>query len=142
MEQVSRVWFTPQQKAELWERWKSGNVSLRLRGRWEGGTRAGFIGFWRSTAGLYRRRAARRPPLALRLDAREEISRGLAAGQSLRQIACGLGRAPSTVSGEIRRHGGRQGYRASWADQRAWDRALRPKACRLAYQAPLRWRVA
>src|SRR6202034_3756251 len=76
------------------------------------------------------------------LDEREEISRGLVVGQSIRQIACGLGRAPSTVSREIRRNGGQQGYRASRAEQRAWDRALRPKACRLARQAPLRWRGA
>ncbi len=73
---------------------------------------------------------------------REEISRGVAAGRSLRQIARGLGRAPSTVSREIRRNGGSQGYRASQADRRAWDQALRPKDCRLARHAPLRWRVA
>ena len=68
--------------------------------------------------------------------------RGLASGWSIRQIAFGLGRAPSTVSREIRRNGGSQGYRANRADQRAWDRALRPKACRLACHGPLRWRVA
>jgi IS30 family transposase len=141
MEQVSRVWFTPQQKAELWERWKSGQciaAIARTLGR-------------RNKSGVYRILALNggimpmprhRARLALRLDEREEISRGLAAGQSLRQIACGLGRAPSTVSREIRRNGGQQGYRASRAEQRAWDRALRPKACRLARQAPLRWRVA
>jgi IS30 family transposase len=141
MEQVSRVWFTPQQKAELWERWKSGQciaAIARTLGR-------------RNKSGVYRVLAVnggimpvprRRARLALRLDEREEISRGLAAGQSLRQIAHGLGRAASTVSREIRRNGGSGGYRASRADQVAWDRALRPKACRLACQAPLRWRVA
>jgi IS30 family transposase len=80
--------------------------------------------------------------VAHRPEEREEISRGLAAGQSLRQIACGLGRAPSTVSREVRRNGGSKGYRASRPDRRAWDRALRPKVCRLASQAPLRWDVA
>ena len=141
MEQVSRVWFTPQQKAELWERWKSGQciaAIARTLGR-------------RNKSGVYRVLALnggiaptprRRAAVALRLEEREEISRGLAAGQSLRQIACGLGRAPSTVSREVRRNGGSKGYRASRADQRAWDRALRPKACRLARQAPLRWGVA
>jgi IS30 family transposase len=84
----------------------------------------------------------RRAMAALRLEEREEISRGLAAGQSFRQIACGLGRAPSTVSREIRRNGGSLGYRANRADQRSWEQALRPKACRLASRAPLRWRVA
>jgi len=141
MEQVSRIWFTPRQKAELWERWKSGQciaAIARTLGR-------------RNKSGVYRVLALNggimpmprcRASLALRLDEREEISRGLAAGQSLRQIACSLGRAPSTVSREIRRNGGRQGYRASRADQQAWDRALRPKACRLVCQTPLRWRVA
>src|SRR5579859_7045311 len=134
MEQVSRVWFTPQQKVELWERWKSGQciaAIARTLGR-------------RNKSGVYRVLALnggimptprRRAPQALRLDEREEISRGLAAGQSLRQIACGLGRAPSTVSREIRRNGGSPRYRANLADQRAWDQALRPKACRLASRA-------
>jgi len=141
MEQVSRMWFRPQQKSELWERWKSGQciaAIARTLGR-------------RNKSGVYRLLALdggivptprRRAGLALRLDEREEISRGLAAGRSIRQIACGLGRAPSTVSREVRRNGGSPGYRANRADQRAWDRALRPKACRLACHAPLRWRVA
>ena len=105
MEQVSRVWFTPQQKAELWERWKSGQciaAIARTLGR-------------RNKSGVYRVLALnggimptprRRAPLALRLDEREEISRELAAGQPLRQIASRLGRAPSTVSREIGRNGG------------------------------------
>jgi IS30 family transposase len=141
MEQVSRVWFTPRQKAELWERWKSGQciaAIARTLGR-------------RNKSGVYRILALnggimptprRRAVLALKLDEREEISRGLAAGQSLGQIARGLGRAPSTVSREIRRNGGSPGYRANLAEQRAWDQALRPKACRLASRAPLRWRGA
>jgi IS30 family transposase len=141
MEQISRILFTPQQKADLWERWRSGQCVAdiaRALGR-------------RNKSGVYRLLAVnggiapngrRRAALALRLDEREEISRGLAAGRSIREIAGGLGRAPSTVCREIRRNGGGQGYRANCADQRAWDRALRPKACRLARQAPLRWRVA
>jgi IS30 family transposase len=84
----------------------------------------------------------RRGPRALRLEEREEISRGIAAGRSIRQIAQGLARSPSTVSREIRRNGGCSAYRASWADRYAWQRALRPKPCRLARHAELRWRVA
>ena len=84
----------------------------------------------------------RRALAALRLEEREEISRGIAAGQSIRQIALGLGRAPSTVSREIGRNGGRQRYRANRADRSAWERALRPKPCRLAHHRELRWRVA
>ncbi len=74
-----------------------------------------------------------RPPtrcrsrLALSLAEREEISRGVVAGRSIRSIAAALGRAPSTVSREIRRNGGRRRYRASQADQAAWDRAQRSK---------------
>jgi IS30 family transposase len=79
---------------------------------------------------------------ALRLEEREEISRGIAVGRPLRQIAQRLGRAPSTVSREIKRNGGGQVYRANWADRRAWERALRPKPCRLALHRKLRWHVA
>jgi len=86
--------------------------------------------------------ARRRAPIALALEEREEISRGIAAGRSIRRIAARLGRAPSTVTREVRRHGGRSAYRASEADSDAWDRALRPKPCRLASCPELRWRVA
>jgi IS30 family transposase len=84
----------------------------------------------------------RRAPVALRLEEREEISRGIAAGRSIRRIAQGLGRSPSTVSREIRRNDGCNAYRASRADMRTWDRALCPKPCRLARHAELRWRIA
>jgi IS30 family transposase len=75
-------------------------------------------------------------------EEREEISRGIAAGRSIRQIAKGLGRAPSTVSREIARNGARGAYRASEADAQAWERAQRPKLCHLATRPALRWRVA
>ena len=84
----------------------------------------------------------RRASVALRLEEREEISRGIAAGRSMRRIAQGLRRSPSTVSREIRRNGGCSAYRAGEADRRAWERAVRPKRCRLARHAGLRWRVA
>lgn len=141
MEQVSRIWFTARQKAELWERWKSGQCVAAIARTLGRRNKSGVYRVLALNGGIAptpRRRAAG----GLRLEEREEISRGLAAGQSLRQIACGLGRAPSTVSREIRRNGGGKSYRASWAEQRAWDRALRPKACRLASQAALRWGVA
>ncbi len=79
----------------------------------------------------------KRPPprsrsrLSLTLAEREEISRGVVAGHSLRSIATSLGRAPSTVSREVNRNGGHRYYRASKADQAAWDRARRPKTCKL-----------
>jgi len=73
-----------------------------------------------------------RSRIALRLDEREEISRGLIAQQSLRTIARNLGRAPSTISREVQRNGGVKLYRAARSDLSAWDRSLRPKPCKLA----------
>jgi IS30 family transposase len=73
---------------------------------------------------------------------REEISRRLAAGASIRQIAGCLGRAPSTISREINRNGGVHAYRATSADRRAWDRARRPQSCVLATRPRLRAWVA
>lgn len=78
-----------------------------------------------------------RGPLALSLAEREEISRGLITKQSLRVIALHLGRAPSTISREVCRNGGRTAYRATVSDQATWDRALRPKICKLACHPPL-----
>lgn len=77
-------------------------------------------------------RARQRAPRALRGAEREEISRGLAADHSVRAIARALGRAPSTISREIRRYGGTDHYRAAEADAAAWRRGERPKRCRLA----------
>lgn len=76
------------------------------------------------------------------LNEREEISRGLRAGCSLREIARHLKRAPSSISREVRRHGGPASYRATWADWRAWQRARRPKACLLAGNERLRQLIA
>lgn len=73
----------------------------------------------------------------LSLADREEISRGLAAEQSLRSITRTLKRAPSTISREVGRNGGRKAYRAEQSDQRAWDCARRPKACKLSFNEPL-----
>jgi IS30 family transposase len=85
-----------------------------------------------------RRRAAGR----LSLVEREEISRGLAAGMSVRSIAVSLGRAASTVSREVVRNGGRERYRAARADRQAWARAARSKRCKLATSPVLRGIVA
>jgi len=137
----ARTWFTPKQRVELWERWKSGQCVADIARALERRNKSGVYRVLALNGGIApqpRRRAAR----ALRLAEREEISRGIAAGWSIRQIAQNLGRSPSTVSREIRRNGGLSAYRASWADRRAWERALRPKTCRLACHAELRWRVA
>jgi IS30 family transposase len=138
---TSRIWFTATQKAELWERWKSGLSVAAISRALDRRNKTGVLRIVTLHGGIApapRRRAL----AALRLEEREEISRGIAAGQSIRQIAHGLGRAPSTVSREIGRHGGSQRYRANRADRSAWERALRPKPCRLALHRELRWRVA
>jgi transposase, IS30 family len=88
--------------------------------------------------GLFRRRSL----LALSLREREEISRGLACGSSIRKIAKRLDRVASTVSREAARHGGRPEYRANEADSQAWESALRPKRCLLAIQVRLQKIVA
>jgi transposase, IS30 family len=137
----ARTWFTPKQRAELWERWKSGQCVADIARALERRNKSGVYRVLAVNGGiapLPRRRA----PRALRFAEREEISRGIAAGRSMRQIAQGLARSPSTVSREIRRNGGCRAYRASWADRYAWQRSLRPKPCRLARHAELRWRVA
>jgi IS30 family transposase len=137
---TSRIWFTSAQKAELWARWKQGqsisSISRALERRNKTGVQR-IVSLHGGIAPLARRRAAR----TLRLEEREEISRGIAAGRSMRAIARSLGRAPSTISREISRNGG-QAYRAARADKQAWVRALRPKRCRLACHGRLRWRVA
>jgi len=138
---TSRIWFTATQKAELWERWKSGLSVAAISRALDRRNKTGVLRIVTLHGGIApapRRRAL----AALRLEEREEISRGIAAGQSIRQIAHGLGRAPSTVSREIRRNGGSRRYRANPADRSAWERALRPKPCRLALHRELRWRVA
>src|SRR6516162_4028059 len=138
---TSRIWFTAAQKAELWERWKNGQSAAAISRALERKNKTGVERIVVLHGGIGpapRRRAL----AALRFEEREEISRGIAVGRSIRQIAQGLGRAASTVSREIRRNGGRQAYRANRADRRARERALRPKPCRLALYSELRWRVA
>ena len=127
----------PQQvQDELWSRWKGGEhlgMISRAMGLARGSLHHVLI-LRGGIAPLTRRRAA----CSLRLEEREEISRGLAAGLSIRQIARSLGRCPSTVSREVDRNFGPARYRASEADSRAWGNARRPKICRLATCAKLR----
>jgi IS30 family transposase len=138
---TSRIRFTAEQKAELWERWRKGQSAAAISRALDRRNKTGvdrIVVVHGGIAPAPRRRAF----AALRLEEREEISRGIAAGQSMRGIARGLKRSPSTVSRELRRNGGRQGYRANRADRSAFERALRPKLCRLALHGELRWRVA
>ena len=132
--------FTAAESVEVWDRWQRGE-GLKLIGRVFGRTSSAIFQHLKPHGGI-RPVPRRRSRRVLSLAEREEISRGVAAGVSLRSIAAGLRRAPSTVSRELRRNGGPGRYRAAAADQRAWDRALRPKPCKLAIHGPLRQLVA
>ena len=134
------VGFTAAQKAELWDRWREGE-SLKAIGRAFGKPSSSIFAHIRPTGGISPV-PRRRSRLALTLWEREEISRGLVAGQSIRALARTLGRAASTISREIGRNGGPRRYRAAAADRRAWKRALRPKPCKLVLNGRLRHAVA
>lgn len=124
-----RTYYTESQKALMWERWQKGE-SLQQIAQLFDRTHSSVQGILVRTGGI-RPAPRHRSTLALTLTEREEVSRALAAGRSIRSIASQLGRAPSTISREIQRNGGQQWYRASHADQAAWDRAQRPKTCKL-----------
>jgi len=132
--------FSPVQCAELWRRYKAGESILGI-GRVLGGRHSAIHRVLQSTGGIAPP-PRRRSPRVLSLVEREEISRSIAAGCTIRAIARGLKRAASTVSQEVVRHGGRQRYRASRADLAAWDLARRPKPCLLSRNRPLQRIVA
>jgi IS30 family transposase len=140
MAKIGRPGLSREQKTELWARWKSGQCSSDIARALE--RTKGAIHRVLSVKGGIVPAVRRRGPVALVLNEREEISRGIAADRSIRRIAASLGRSPSTVSREVARHGGRSAYRATEADERAWEQGLRPKRCRLASHPALRWRVA
>lgn len=140
MAKLGRPGLPETRKKELWERWKAGesisDISRALQ------KPPGSIhGMLKATGGIAPPHR-RRPGWALTLSEREEISRGLAAGESMRAIAARLGRCASTVSREVGRNGGRGSYRATNADERSWDRVHRPKRCLLAANPRLREVVA
>jgi len=127
--------YSSGERRELWERWKLGESVIEI---------ARALDRHRSTVrrtigdcGGVAPRERRRSRLALTFAEREEISRGVAAGESARRIAARLGRSPATISRELNRHRGRRGYRAAEADARAWQRARRPQPCKLARQPAL-----
>ena len=129
MKYRTRTYYTDAQKALMWERWKQG-WTLHQIGQLFNRAHTSVQGILSRTGG-FRPPQRSRSKIALTLAEREEISRAVAEGQSVRSIAARLDRAPSTVSREIKRNGGRANYRAAEADDAAWNRALRPKACKL-----------
>ena len=136
----TRIKYTYAQKQEIWDRWKKGE-SLTSIGRLFDRPSSSIFNILEPTGGI-------RPPLrkrskrALTLSEREEISRATVADLSIRSIAKHLNRSPSTISREIKRNGGYDNYRATQADLSAWERAHRPKQCKLACNRSLSRTVA
>ncbi len=124
-----RIYYTDEQKALMWDRWQRGDSLEKIAQLFD--RSHGSVARILVQTGGIRPPQKTRSRRALSLAEREEISRGVVAGYSLRSIAALLGRAPSSISREVKRNGGRHSYRASKADQAAWDRALRPKRCKL-----------
>ena len=129
MKQRPRRYFTDSEMDFVWARWRKGQ-SLNAIARELDRKHSTIQGALARSGGI-RPAKRRRSRVALTLAEREEISRGMFAGHSIRAIAAQLGRAPSTISREIRRNGGQRRYRANEADQAAWDRSRRPKTCKL-----------
>jgi IS30 family transposase len=140
MRQGRRYGLSTAQRTDIWRRWKAGE-SLHEIGRAIGKDH-GSIQFLLSQHGGIAPAVRRRSVRTLTLAEREDISRGIASGSSIHEIARGLQRAASTVSREVARHGGRPLYRAGEADRRAWESALRPRPCLLALRRKLRMIVA
>ena len=134
------IQYSEAQKALMWDRWSKGDTLheiAKLFDRHHPSVRRVI-----AASGGIRPPERKRCSRALSLKEREEISRAIVAGESIRAIAARLGRAPSTVSREIARNGGAEGYRACKADQACWDRARRPKRCKLAQRPELAVLVA
>ena len=128
--------FTELEKAEVWDRWQRGEAMRSIARRL--GRESSSVRTLIEDTGGVQPVPRRRSPRCLSLIEREEISRGVAAGESLRQIAGRLGRAASTVCRDVARNGGRRRYRALGADRAAWQRARRPKTAKLATNGQLR----
>ncbi len=135
MKQRPQIFYSEGQKAMMWDRWQRGESLRDIARLFDRGHSS--IQRILSESGGIRLQQRVRSRLALSLSEREEISRGLVAGCSMRSIAASLGRAPSTVSRELRRNGGGESYRASNADRAAWDQAHRAKSCKLTHNPAL-----
>src|SRR5450830_658417 len=129
MSRRERYGFSAEQKSELWRLWRKGETLSAIAMAIQKPT--GTVHRLLARNGGISPRTRQRSRLALTLLEREEISRGMAIGQSVRSIALQLNRAPSTISREISRNRGRDLYLAADADEQAWARAVRPKDYRL-----------
>ena len=132
--------FTSADRLALWQGWKEGLSLVDIARGLD--RRASTVFQVIRREGGYAPKPRCRAARVLQSPEREEISRGLAAQLSIRELARKLGRSPSTISREISRNGGRRGYRAAQADARAWLRARRAQRCKLARRPRLRRWVA
>jgi hypothetical protein len=126
MKQRRRIYYSADQRSEIWDRWQAGEPMSSIGRRFDRESSSVFSVIWH------------RAKQALSLSEREEISRWLSMRCWLRSIARHLGRSPSSISREVQRNGGADRYRAAGSDQAAWDRARRPKLCKLACRLLLR----
>jgi IS30 family transposase len=136
MTQIGRPGLSAEKKSEVWFRWRRGESFSEI-GRAVGRAPGSIYGVLQLHGGISPRKR-KRSRLALSLSEREEISRGIASNESIRQIARSLNRSPSTVCRELKRHGGPKRYRAVNADEKAWDQTRRPKLCKFAQKPRLR----
>ena len=140
MNQRKRIYYSEAQQSQMWDRWQKGESLHTIARLFDRGHSS--VSRIISLTGGIRPPKRTRSRRALSLPEREDISRGIAAGLSMRSIASQLQRSPSTVSREIHRNGGYDQYRAASADQAAWDRAQRPKRCKLSKHPALKRLVA
>jgi hypothetical protein len=112
------IYFTSEQKSEIWDRWQRGDSMSSIGRRFDRGS-SSIYPLLSRTGGI-RPPPRHRSKLALTLSEREEISRGIVAERSIRSMASHLGRSPSTVSREVCRNGGYDRYRAAVADERKY----------------------
>jgi len=140
MSYPTRRFITEAERQMIFDRWFKGESQYSIA-RSLGRGHTSIQGVLSRTGGI-RPRPRKRAQRALSITEREEISRGIVSGQSLRWIASHLGRAPSTISREVKRNGGQRQYRASNAEAAAWDRAHRAKTCKLANNRKLAYIVA
>ncbi|WP_441530180.1 helix-turn-helix domain-containing protein [Comamonas testosteroni] len=135
MKQRPRIYYTEAQKALMWDRWKAGDT-LHEIGKLFDRPHTSIHTILSATGGI-QLRARRRSDLALPLAEREEISRSLTAGDSIRCVARRLKRAASTISRELLRNGGETRYRATKADEGSWGGHVAQR--RASWPAILRW---
>ena len=140
MKQRRRIHYSAAQRSEIWDRWQAGEPMSSIGRRFDRGILfcllCDLANRWHPPSGSVPSQAGAQP------SEREEISRWLSMRCSLRSIARHLGRSPSTISREVQRNGGADRYRAAGSDQAAWDRARRPKLCKLACRPFLRRTVS